>query len=803
MLTLHTLLLVVSATPRPLVTQQITWMYARKLSKGAGFLTSLGFTEVNGTKQASFCRIFHAAPSHYLGVCDSRPAPTCPDGPEGTHAPPLTYTIVVPSRSEVNAWHEHLVSVGEQVVRTTSPGHSSKFAVYAFNFYDVDRTDGLGCYRLEVQSFEDPAWPPAECPPIEQLPPPQRADDVLPPPAAPRSRVMLDLYVASKCPDAPRCERMLEPMLRTVGALVDVRLSFIGQRNASAVFGANCLHGPSECAGNVVQLCTQAHWPYHVNVEVHQLPAHLNWLLFLKCAAEDADGQPFNHTALSLIPQNTRRCLQRYSVPSATADKIDACVHGAEGAQLLGAAIDRTHQMCGHHSSTPGMACKSCSMFIDGRPTCVLDDGRVYNCSGLDGGDPQHWIARICAVATAKGWSASELPLACRVLGIPRVHGHSYASTDPKASADFAQKYFGAALLSDQQPACGALAGETAPREVSVRLPHHRDYRGGGLILRFVHNPRKPGGKYDVAAHVAAMSRLFGNLSDNTGHHWNQFFDSHLGFYARPSSDIARDLLRDGVPFFTGQSSGVYQSIYVTIPGTGHVVEVLGNWYLEDLPPNHVRFSSTDQFCSPKRRRLRGVGNGSPRSDSADLGINYLPGDADLNKTTMAGADPRAAIDFAQRYLGGSAIQQHRGPMGDGPCTTLSWAEWPDQHQWHFVRYDTADWVTLDGLRPAVPFNVTDLASYVEDLRDLEHGTYDQWLDFREIMWVHNLTALADVLRADKVAFSVWARPPEGTCSLYVNLPGNGIAVELVSRIFDGQWLSRRCAAVFDLCAAD
>ena len=69
------------------------------------------------------------------------------------------------------------------------------------------------------------------------------------------------------------------------------------------------------------------------------------------------------------------------------------------------------------------------------------------------------------------------------------------------------------------------------------------------------------------------MRALYGNLSDNRGHHWNQFFDSHLGFYARPSSDIARDLLRDGVPFFTGQSDGLYQSIYVEIPYTGHVVE--------------------------------------------------------------------------------------------------------------------------------------------------------------------------------------------------------------------------------------
>jgi hypothetical protein len=141
--------------------------------------------------------------------------------------------------------------------------------------------------------------------------------------------------------------------------------------------------------------------------------------------------------------------------------------------------------------------------------------------------------------------------------GWPRVHGHSYASLDPKASADFAIKYLGATLVSDHTPSCEHAGGTPPPREVSVRLPHHADYRGGGLLLRFVYNARKPGGAYDIAAHVAAMGILFGNLSSNTGHHWNQFFDSHLGFYAKPSSQIATELLRDEVPFFTGQSSGV------------------------------------------------------------------------------------------------------------------------------------------------------------------------------------------------------------------------------------------------------
>mmetsp|Transcript_20621 Transcript_20621/g.47554 ORF Transcript_20621/g.47554 Transcript_20621/m.47554 type:complete len:143 (-) Transcript_20621:298-726(-) len=142
--------------------------------------------------------------------------------------------------------------------------------------------------------------------------------------------------------------------------------------------------------------------------------------------------------------------------------------------------------------------------------------------------------------------------------------------------------------------------------------------------------------------------------------------------------------------------------------------------------------------------------------------------------------------------------------MAEGPCTTLAWAEWPDRHQWHVVEYSTADWVSADGLRPRVPFNISDLAEHVEQLRDLAHGTYDQWLDFREVLAVGNLTEMAELLRLDGVPFGVWARPAEGTCSLYVDVPRNGIAVELVSHVYDGAWLARRCAASeFDLCTSD
>ena len=105
-----------------------------------------------------------------------------------------------------------------------------------------------------------------------------------------------------------------------------------------------------------------------------------------------------------------------------------------------------------------------------------------------------------------------------------------------------------------------------------------------------------------------------------------------------------------------------------------------------------------------------------------------------------------------------------------------------------------------------VPFNITQLAAYVEGRRALASNVYDAWLDFREIMHVGNLTELSEVLRADRVPFGVWSRPQEGTCSIYLNVPRNGIAIELWSEEFGpaASWLGAACAAhPFDLCASN
>ena len=85
-----------AASARPTVAQQITWVYANEtsLSSAATFLTLASFVEIQPLKQKDECRLFHTAPAHYLGVCNSRPAPQC-DSPEAVSYTHLTLPTIL------------------------------------------------------------------------------------------------------------------------------------------------------------------------------------------------------------------------------------------------------------------------------------------------------------------------------------------------------------------------------------------------------------------------------------------------------------------------------------------------------------------------------------------------------------------------------------------------------------------------------------------------------------------------------------------------------------------------------------
>ena len=115
--------------------EQITWFYAKSLEDGAAFLQMFG-TEIKGLKQEDECRIFQTAKEPFCGVCNTRLAPTCPAGPEGPSAEPVTYTLVVKNTSRVDEYYRWF-QANNKAVTSTRPSKSSRFAVYAFNFSTV------------------------------------------------------------------------------------------------------------------------------------------------------------------------------------------------------------------------------------------------------------------------------------------------------------------------------------------------------------------------------------------------------------------------------------------------------------------------------------------------------------------------------------------------------------------------------------------------------------------------------------------------------------------------------------------
>lgn len=89
-----------------------------------------------------------------------------------------------------------------------------------------------------------------------------------------------------------------------LGSAVDVTFNYIGSGNESS---PECMHGPSECAGNRQQLCAQKHL---------SLSAFLD---FVRCQDQ----------SFELIPQNGQSCAKNHW------STISTCADGDEGHQLL------------------------------------------------------------------------------------------------------------------------------------------------------------------------------------------------------------------------------------------------------------------------------------------------------------------------------------------------------------------------------------------------------------------------------------------------------------------------------------
>jgi catechol 2,3-dioxygenase-like lactoylglutathione lyase family enzyme len=123
--------------PRPPITDSVVFTYTDDLSASSRFFREV--LELDFVVDQGLCHIFRLSPTSYIGVCAIPGRPRSPVG--------VTLTIVTP---DVDGWHTFLT--GKGLVYDTAPRHSERFNVYSSLFIDPNG------YRIEIQSFLDPAW---------------------------------------------------------------------------------------------------------------------------------------------------------------------------------------------------------------------------------------------------------------------------------------------------------------------------------------------------------------------------------------------------------------------------------------------------------------------------------------------------------------------------------------------------------------------------------------------------------------------------------------------------------------------
>lgn len=176
-------------------------------------------------------------------------------------------------------------------------------------------------------------------------------------------KVAFEAHIMSKCPDAKDClQDLVVPVMANISDKVDFTLSYIGKLtdNDDAV---SCMHGPTECLGNILELCAADLYP---DPKIY--------LGFANCMT----------MKYSLIPQKEliQDCALEHGVDF---DKLNDCASDEGlGVDLLRNSVAR---------SANANVTKSCTVRINGNIRCIRDGGLWKDCDG--GSTPEDLIRDI------------------------------------------------------------------------------------------------------------------------------------------------------------------------------------------------------------------------------------------------------------------------------------------------------------------------------------------------------------------------------------------------------------------------
>ncbi|KAH7061994.1 hypothetical protein BKA63DRAFT_538640 [Paraphoma chrysanthemicola] len=190
------------------------------------------------------------------------------------------------------------------------------------------------------------------------------------------TKVSLDVHIMSKCPDARAClQKLIVPTMAKVSDKVDFRLSFIGKKT-NEDDGVLCMHGQTECLGNILMLCAAAEYP-----------DPKLYLGFSNCLINDYKEIPNK----SLIED----CALEHGLDF---DTLNQCMSKDTGAYGMGLLRDSVQ-----HSSDVGVT-TSCTVRLNDKVRCIYDDGEWRDCD--DGSNPADLIRDIDRLYDeAQGWT--------------------------------------------------------------------------------------------------------------------------------------------------------------------------------------------------------------------------------------------------------------------------------------------------------------------------------------------------------------------------------------------------------------
>jgi hypothetical protein len=163
--------------------------------------------------------------------------------------------------------------------------------------------------------------------------------------------VPLEAHIISKCPDTRDAFReLLLPVMQQVSDKVNFTLSYIGSLTDDD--GVECKHGPSECLGNIIELCARDLYP---DPKIS--------LGFIMCLTKD-----YRH-----IPERAliEDCALEHAIDFNALNECAAADNGAHGMDLLRTSVQR---------SADADVSISCTIRLDGETYCVRDGGEWTDC---------------------------------------------------------------------------------------------------------------------------------------------------------------------------------------------------------------------------------------------------------------------------------------------------------------------------------------------------------------------------------------------------------------------------------------